>query len=131
MRLGQWLAGIVGDVRLAVRSLAKSPGFTLVVVLTLALAIAIRMALGAEPRDIHRLVIKDTAKVVLPGAVVGMLVAAAGTSLSSNILFGLTPVDPLTFLTATALLIGVALLSAYIPAVRASRLAPMRALRHE
>ena len=93
--------------------------------------IAIRMALGAEPKDIHRLVIRDTAKIVLPGAAVGLLAAVAGTTLASNILFGLNPVDPLTFLTATALLVGVALVAAYIPAAKASRLAPMRALRHE
>ena len=92
--------------------------------------IAIRMAVGAEPADINRLVLRDAARIILPGAVAGML-AAAATTFASSMLFGLTPVDPLTFLTAAVLMIAVALLAAYLPAVRAARLAPMRALRHE
>jgi len=93
--------------------------------------IGVRMALGAEARDVIRLVMREVLLLVVPGAGIGLTAALATTRLVSTLLFGLTPSDPLTITLATLLMIGVAALAGYWPARRASRVDPLRALRHE
>jgi len=91
----------------------------------------VRLALGAERRDILKLVVGQGSRVILAGVGVGILGALALTRYVSSLLFGVKPADPLTFLSVTLLLIAVALLASYIPARRATKVDPLVALRYE
>jgi predicted permease len=91
----------------------------------------VRMALGATPRDILRLVLGDAIAVTAIGAVAGLAVALASTRVLSSLLYGLTARDPATFGGATAVLFVVTAIAAFVPAWRASRVDPMTALREE
>jgi predicted permease len=93
--------------------------------------IGVRMALGAQRRDVVWLVMREVALLVALGVGVGLAAAMATTRLVSALLFGLTPNDPTTIALATLLMIGVAALAGYLPARRAARVDPMIALRHE
>ncbi len=91
--------------------------------------IGVRMALGAEPRQIWGLVIASGARIVLAGIAIGMAGAFALTRLLSTLLFGVTATDPLTFIAVALLLAFVALIACYIPARQAMRIDPIAALR--
>jgi predicted permease len=93
--------------------------------------IGIRMALGAARGTMLRSVLRETLVLVLVGVVIGTALAAALTRAIASMLFGLEPYDPLTAATVIAVLILMALLAAYLPARRASRVDAMIALRHE
>ena len=93
--------------------------------------IGIRMALGARTNDVLRLVMREVALLVSLGAIIGLSAALATMRLVSNLLFGLTPTDPLTVTCATLVLLIVAALAGYLPARRASRVDPLIALRWE
>ncbi|MFI5227810.1 MAG: ADOP family duplicated permease [Gemmatimonadales bacterium] len=91
----------------------------------------IRVALGAEPRAIARLVLGDGARRVAAGVVIGALAAVAATRSLTNMLYGVTTTDPLTIAGVVSLVVVVALLASYLPARRAVRIDPMEALRAE
>jgi predicted permease len=93
--------------------------------------IGIRMALGAESRDVVKLVMREVSWLIGVGAAIGLLAAFATMRLVSNLLFGIRASDPLTIAFATLLLILVAALAGYFPARRASRVDPLIALRAE
>ena len=93
--------------------------------------IGVRMALGARPSDVLRLVLGEGAKMALGGIACGVAGALGLTRLLAHQLFGVTAHDPLTFAAVTILLAAVALLASYIPARRAARVDPVAALRCE
>jgi predicted permease len=93
--------------------------------------IGVRMALGAQHKDVLRLVLGEGAKMALAGVAAGIAVALGVTRLIANQLFGVTPHDPLTFCAVATVLTLVALLACYLPALRAVRVDPMVALRYE
>jgi macrolide transport system ATP-binding/permease protein len=93
--------------------------------------IGIRMALGAQGRDVLRLVLRQGMRLVLIGVVVGLPLSLAVTQLMKRMLFGLSPTDPLTLVTVSALLSFVALSACYIPARKATKVDPLVALRYE
>jgi putative ABC transport system permease protein len=93
--------------------------------------IGIRMALGAAPRDVRRLVLGQGAMLVIAGVGTGLLLALALTQTLEKIVLFVSAADPLTFASVTALLSASALLACYLPARRAMRVEPVVALRHE
>jgi predicted permease len=93
--------------------------------------IGIRLALGAEPRDVLRLVLEKGLKMTFIGIAIGAVAALAMTRLMKSLLFGITATDPLTFLGVTGVLALVALLACSIPARGAMRVDPVLALRNE
>jgi ABC-type antimicrobial peptide transport system permease subunit len=93
--------------------------------------IGIRMAIGAQPLDVVRLVLGEVLLLVLLGLGLGLSAALAMTRYVSSLLFQLEPNDPVTITSATLLLIGVAVVAGYLPARRAARVDPLVALRSE
>jgi predicted permease len=93
--------------------------------------IGIRLALGAQGRNILRMIFRQGLSLAIAGAAVGLIGALIVSRLMAGLLYGVRPTDPLTFAGVALLLIGVALLACYIPARRAIRVDPLVALRYE
>jgi len=93
--------------------------------------IGVRTALGAQPMDVLRLVIGQGMRLTALGIFLGILVAFWSTRWLSSMLFGITPLDPATFLAVSQLLLAVALIACWIPARRAARIDPVRALHEQ
>ena len=93
--------------------------------------IGIRMALGAQPGMVLRMILSETARVVFAGVLAGIALALTGAHLVRSMLYGVTPTDATTLAAASAILLTCALFAAFLPARRASRVDPMVALRHE
>jgi ABC-type antimicrobial peptide transport system permease subunit len=91
----------------------------------------VRMALGATPQSIFRLVLIEALRVVAIGVVAGLVAAAGLTRLLDTMLYETEPRDPWTFAATALVLIIVATLASYIPARRGTRVAPVEALRAE
>jgi predicted permease len=93
--------------------------------------IGVRMALGADRRDVFRLVLSRALRIVAAGLIVGLAGAAVITRVLQTFLFGVTPTDPIAFSIVTLLLLAVGLMAAWLPARRAGRIDPWAALRAE
>jgi ABC-type antimicrobial peptide transport system permease subunit len=93
--------------------------------------IGIRVALGAQSRDLFQMVLGRGLRLTLIGIILGVAGAFGLTRLMSNLLFGVSATDPLTFMGVAVLLVIVALLASYIPARRATKVDPLVALRYE
>jgi putative ABC transport system permease protein len=91
--------------------------------------IGVRMALGATRADVCRLVVMQGLRPAVAGVGVGIVAALFAVRLLRTLLFGVTPLDPLTFAIVPPALLAVAALACYVPALRAVRLNPTRALR--
>jgi ABC-type antimicrobial peptide transport system permease subunit len=92
--------------------------------------IGIRMALGAQPRNILGLIVGQGARMAIAGVILGLAASFAVTRLLSSMLFEVKPSDPLVFAGVSALLLAITLLACYIPARRAMRVDPMVALHY-
>jgi predicted permease len=93
--------------------------------------LGIRLALGAQRRDVLVLVLGHGARMALAGVALGLVCALGFTRLLSTLLFGVSPTDPMTFLIIAVVLTGVALLACWLPARRATQVDPLLALRHD
>jgi putative ABC transport system permease protein len=93
--------------------------------------IGLRITLGAQRGNVLRMVIGEGMKLALIGVSLGLIASFALTQTMKNLLFGVSTTDPLTFLGITLLLAAVALFACWIPARRATKVAPLVALRHE
>jgi predicted permease len=93
--------------------------------------IGIRMALGARPVEILKMILRQGSGIVLAGLVAGLLLSLAAAKVVGNFLIGVSATDPLTYASVSALLVLVAITACYVPAWRAMRVDPIVALRHE
>ena len=93
--------------------------------------IGIRIALGADARVVHKLILTQAMRPVLIGAFIGIAACAAVSRILSSILFGLSSYDPVAFTVVPAFLVAIALTASYIPARRATKVDPMTVLRQE
>ena len=93
--------------------------------------IGIRMTMGARTREIIAMVVRQGLTLALTGAAIGLLGAVAAATLIEGFLFGVSPTDPWTYLTVAIVMVGVTLAACCLPALRASRVDPMRSLRVE
>ena len=93
--------------------------------------IGVRVALGATPRDVRRLVLGDAMQVVVAGALTGVVGAGVSGRLLASQLFGVSPIDPVSIAGAVAALLVIGVVAAYLPARRATRIDPVQALRAE
>jgi len=93
--------------------------------------IGLRMALGAETRDVIKLIVKQGLGLTLIGALIGLMLAVAVTRLLASLLYGVTATDPTTFAGVVLFVIVVAVLACYLPARRATKVDPIKALRCE
>ena len=93
--------------------------------------IGVRLALGAQPRDVLRMVVGSGLRLATLGVVIGVVAALVLTRLMQGVLFGVTPTDPLTFGLVAAGLLAVAAFASWVPALRATRVDPLVALRAE
>jgi putative ABC transport system permease protein len=93
--------------------------------------IGVRMALGAARRDVFQLVVGDGLRLAVLGVAIGLAGALLIARSLTTLLFGIRPGDPLTFVSTAGLLLAVAALASFIPALRAARVDPMVALRRE
>ncbi len=93
--------------------------------------IGLRLALGADRRQVRFMVLREASSPAAVGAVIGLAAAAVLTRYVRAMLFGVAPLDPVTLTAATTVMLVVAVVAGWLPARRASRLDPMEALRHE
>ncbi|HWW23186.1 MAG TPA: FtsX-like permease family protein [Edaphobacter sp.] len=93
--------------------------------------IGIRLALGAHRQQVRVMVIRQATRLAILGVIIGVAASLALSRLVKSMLYGLKPTDPISIIGAATLLLAVALIASWIPALRASRVEPMEALRHE
>ncbi len=93
--------------------------------------IGIRLALGAHRAQVRAMVLRQATRLAILGVIIGVAASLALSRLVKSMLYGLKPTDPISIIGAATILLAVALIASWIPALRASRVEPMEALRHE
>ena len=129
-RLAAWLVGLFGGLALGLAALGLY-GLISFAVAQRTREIGVRMALGAQPADVLRLVIRQGMKLIVSGMALGLAAAFSLTWIVRGLLHGVGSTDLPTFFSVAVLLAGVALLACWLPARRAARTDPMEALRYE
>lgn len=127
-RLGAWVISAFGTLALLLASIGLF-GVVSYAVSTRAREVGIRIALGANAEQVVRLMMGGGMRLVGIGAVIGLALSAAAARLLSGVLYGVNASDPIAFVVAPAVLIGVAVAAAWIPARRVTRIDPVRAIR--
>jgi ABC-type antimicrobial peptide transport system permease subunit len=87
--------------------------------------------MGARPRDILRLILRESGTLTISGMAAGLILAALSARIVANAIYGVSPLDPLTYGAVGLVLVAVALAASYVPARRATKIDPMVALRYE
>lgn len=129
-RMGAALLGLFGALALVLASIGIY-GVLAYSVTQRTNEIGIRMALGAQPKEVLALILKHGMRLAAIGAAIGIVVALSTARLASGLLYGVSATDPLIYVIITILLLGVALFACYIPAWRATRIDPIVALRFD
>lgn len=129
-RMGAWFSGTVSLLALLIAATGIY-GMLSYLVVERTSEIGIRMALGAQRRNVLLLIVSDGMKLVAVGIVIGVAAAFVLNTVMSSVLFGLGQTDPSTFVTVSIGALAVALLACYIPARRATKVDPLVALRNE
>jgi putative ABC transport system permease protein len=129
-RLNLLLFGLLGGLALALATIGVY-GVVAYSVTQRTHEIGVRMAIGAKPSDVVRMMMSEGGRLAIVGVAAGSIIALAGARLIRGLLFEVSATDPITFVAVAAGLLGVALLASYIPARRATRVDPMIALRGE
>jgi predicted permease len=91
----------------------------------------VRVAMGARPRDILRLILRESGTLTISGMTAGLILSALSARIVANAIYGVSPLDPLTYGAVGMVLVAVALAASYVPAHRATKVDPMVALRYE
>jgi predicted permease len=134
-RLGEskiiiWVSGAVGALALLLASIGLY-GVMAYAVAARTKEIGIRVALGAGPGRVSRMILADGLALAAVGTLVGLMISAACMRLMGSLLYGVSPTDPITYAGVSLFLTGVALLACYVPARRATKVDPIIALRYE
>jgi putative ABC transport system permease protein len=130
IRAGSVFLWVLGALGLLVSTIGLY-GLTAYAVVIRTREIGIRAALGAQRKDIVRLVVKEAAIISFVGIAIGLPAAVAVTRLLSSLLFGISSIDPLTYVVGSGFFATIVILSFYIPARRATKINPLDALRYE
>ena len=129
-RIAAWLLGFFGVLALAVAAVGVS-GVVAYALSQRTREIGIRMALGASAGSVLRMILGENLRRVLVGVVLGLVLAAAASRVAVDLLYGVSAIDPVTFVVTPLLLVAVALVAALLPARRATEVDPLVALRSE
>jgi len=129
-RIAASVSGTLGIVGLLLAAIGIY-GVTAYMVTSRTREIGIRMALGAQPADVVRLVLRQGMKLVLIGVAIGVLLAAGASRLIQSLLFGVGPADPIAFLLAATLFLAIGLGACWLPARKATSIEATEALRFE
>ena len=129
-RIAAWLLGFFGVLALAVAAVGVS-GVVAYALSQRTREIGIRMALGAPAGSVLRMILGENLRRVVIGVVLGLVLAAAASQAAAELLYGVSAVDPVTFIVTPLLLVAVALIAALLPARRATEVDPLVALRSE
>jgi putative ABC transport system permease protein len=129
-RFRTWLIGILAMLALVLAAVGVY-GVMSYTVTQRTSEIGVRVALGAQPRDVFRIIVGEGLRLALFGVGVGLVAALVLTRLLQSFLFGISAYDPVTFIAVSLLLTLVAAAASYFPARRATRVNPMIALRYE
>jgi predicted permease len=132
-RVSRSVATLAGSLSALALVLASSGVYGVVsyIVIRRRREVGIRMALGASPRAVHALVLRDTLRPVGIGVVLGVLAAGASSRLLERSLFGISPFDPIAFVASALFMLTVATMATVLPTRKALKVDPVTALRHD